>query len=71
MSADTLGAIFPVLREHRGRKYCAPCLAKAVGIADANIIRQVMDRASELPDLVVAQDACDMCHTVRRTLAPP
>jgi hypothetical protein len=78
-AADTLGAILPVLREHRGRKYCAPCLAKAVGIADRqggrdrrrDIIRRVMDRASELPDLVVAQDACDTCHTVRRTLAAP
>jgi hypothetical protein len=68
-TTDTLATILPALRRHTGKKYCAPCLAKATGIADANEVRRVMDRASELPEVVVGQDECDTCHTVRRTLS--
>ena len=65
----TLNAILGVLQSHAGQRYCAPCLAKAAGIADANEVRRVMDLASEIPDLVLGhQDECDSCHTVRRTL---
>ncbi len=70
-TTNTLDAVIPVLHKHRGQKYCAPCLAKATGIVDANEVRRVRDRARELPDLVVVQDACDTCHTVRRTLSTP
>jgi hypothetical protein len=69
---DTLNAIISVLRKHGGQKYCAPCLAKATGIADPNEVRRVMDRASEIPDLVIGhEDECDSRHTVRRTLSTP
>jgi hypothetical protein len=49
----TLNAILGVLQSHAGQRYCASCLAGAAGIADANEIRRVMDRASEIPDLVI------------------
>jgi hypothetical protein len=75
----TLNAILGVLQSRVGQKFCAPCLAKAAGIADANEVRRVMDRAglaergtSEIPDLVIGhEDECDSCHTVRRTLSTP
>jgi hypothetical protein len=69
-TSDTLDAVLPVLRK-QGQKYCAPCLAKAAGIADANEVRRLIHRAGELPDLVVVQGACDTCLTVRRTLSIP
>jgi len=68
-TTDTLDAVLPARRKNTGQKYCAPCLAKATRIADANEVRRVRDRARELPDLVVVQDTCDTCHTVRRTLS--
>jgi hypothetical protein len=65
----TLNAILGVLQSHAGQRYCASCLASAAGIADTNELRRMMDRASEVPDLVIGhQDKCDSCHTMRRTL---
>ena len=68
-TSATLSAILGVLQSHAGRRYCAPCLAKATGFSDENEVRRVMDRASEHPDLIVGQDECDTCHTVGRTLS--
>src|SRR5262245_51956142 len=66
---ETVGAILRLLRSHPGRKYCAPCLATAAGIADVSEVRRVMDRANDLLDLPVVREGCDTCHAMRRTLA--
>jgi hypothetical protein len=50
--------------------YCAPCLAAAIGIADANDIRRVIELPPEYRSgLTVERAECSACHNIRRTLS--
>jgi hypothetical protein len=66
-----LDRISRFLQAKPGMRYCAPCLAKAAGIADANQVRQIMTlpRPEYRPGLTLETHACEACHTVRRTLS--
>ena len=58
------------LTQTPGARFCAPCLAKATGIADPNYVRRIIELPAEYrPGLVVERARCDACHTERRTLA--
>ena len=63
--------ILRFLRDKPGMRYCAPCLAKAAGIADPNEVRRIMalPRHEYRPGLMLGMTECVGCHLVRRTLS--
>ena len=69
-AVSVLGIVSAALLRTPGRRYCAPCVAKEVGLADPNDVRRVIDLPSDYRQgLTVERAECATCHTTRRTLS--
>jgi hypothetical protein len=67
---SVLGVVLTSLLRTPGRRHCAPCIAKEVGLADPNDVRRVIELPTEhRQGLTVERAECDTCHTTRRTLS--
>jgi hypothetical protein len=63
-------SVLTFLQGYPGGRYCAPCLAAASGIADANDVRRVIELPAEYRSgLTVELTECSACHNIRRTLS--
>jgi hypothetical protein len=68
---QALDRVLACLSRVPGQRYCAPCLALALGLPDPDDVWRIMEMpATHRPaTLALGHDECIGCHQARRTLS--